>query len=152
MLFLVEGPDGSGKTTFALQLSEMLNLEYTHFVAPKNQREADNLFVNYHTFVRENRDRACVVDRLWPSAQVYGKVMRGKAEITDLQADALEKALIGKGMIIYCTGEPAVLWNRCKQRGEDYVTDYGQFVAICREYERVMNKLDHRIPIVERRV
>ena len=139
MIILLEGPDGSGKSTLASKLSEAFNYDLYHFSEPKTE----NVFGEYWDFLAEHDD--AVVDRMWPSTQVYGPIMRNKSEISNTQAGLLEGRFGHKIVLIYCTDNPDILWQRCCDRGEDYVTDKITLTRICAMYDFVMNKVS--IPV-----
>lgn len=148
MIFIVEGPDGSGKTTLCHKLLVANKGRYLHFSYPKNKAEADNMFTDYMETLIRYRDEDVVIDRMWPSTQVYGEILRGKSEISYEQGLLLEKAIKSKGVFVYCTDTFRVMWDRCKQRGEDYVTDYETYLRICRMYDTVMRRQKHILPVL----
>lgn len=151
MIVIVEGPDGSGKSTLCAQLVDILGpaCRYKHFSYPKDKQEADNLLYTYSTYLRNSLIEGgnTVIDRMWPSTMVYGAVLRGNPEIAYKQALELEACLCGHAIMIYCTGNPEDMWHRCVERGEDYVTGFKDFYSICRKYDEVMLEQKHLIPV-----
>lgn len=145
MIFILEGPDGSGKTTLASKLSEAFNFPVKHFSYPKTEEEQKALFETYQQYLLTHDN--VIIDRMWLSTMVYGPVMRGVSEVSTDQATLLEKAFGHKIIMIYCTGDPQILWERCSKRGEDYVQTLGKFRDICRRYDEVMLTTKHYIPI-----
>lgn len=146
MIFIIEGPDGSGKTTLANKIAQMTGYKVVHRTQPKTQEEKDEMMSDYLHFA--NTTRNVILDRCWYSEMVYGKVMRDESYIDYPEMYALEKALLRHGaMIIYCTGPKSVLWKRATERGEDYITSKEKFVEICDEYDAIM-KCPHHIPVV----
>lgn len=76
-IYILEGPDGSGKTTLAERMVELLGARYIHL----GHRFVDNMF-EYHTAaieiaLRESMSRPVVIDRWWPSEIIYSSVFRG---------------------------------------------------------------------------
>jgi thymidylate kinase len=78
-LFIVEGPDACGKTTFAKQLAESLGGIYWHMTCTKLLAPA---MADYQMSAVSNAEvnliagSHMVFDRLWPSEECYGKVLR----------------------------------------------------------------------------
>lgn len=154
MIYLIEGPDGAGKTTLANQLVDMSDGIYSHYSYPSSPEEAAKLPQYYlealalMTGFSDQFGINYVVDRMWPSTIVYGDVLRGGSEVTLEQADKLEEMLEGRGCIIYCTGSPNTLWKKCQERGEDYIKDYSDFLRICQLYDQYMYETKHRVPVL----
>ena len=147
MIFIIDGADGSGKTTLAKRLSDITGYKYFHFSYPKTIEEKLNMVQNYREFIKNNPN--AILDRSWYSEMVYGPVMRGPSYVSHRDMQDLE-LLLAKygGLIIYCTDKPEVLWKRATERGEDYVTDYTKFVAICEKFDEVLG-VQHLVPVVK---
>lgn len=78
-IFVLEGPDGSGKSTFAKSFLEVLGpkAKYLHLT----NRFRDKMFT-YHTAglercLRLSEDGPVVLDRWWPSELIYSATFRG---------------------------------------------------------------------------
>ena len=144
---IVEGPDGAGKTTYIKQLMEQFpRAVYGHFDAPATDQEAFNYWRVYAEFIKTNRNADVVIlDRSWYSDMVYAPIFRGREEMTPENMETLELLVkaCGGGFIIYCTAAPRILWKRCQQRGEDYVTSSIQLKTLRNKYEEVMKKAIH---------
>lgn len=146
MFIIVEGPDGSGKTTLANQISAQTGFPVEHRSKPETQEEKDAMMQGYLDLVKSNRN--AILDRCWYSEMVYGRVMRDQAYMDYPQMYELERGLAKHGAIlIHCTGQPSVLYKRARLRGEDYITSLDDFKAICNEYNRLM-ACPHHIPVV----
>lgn len=149
MIYLVDGPDGAGKTTLARKIKEASpGAEIVHFGAPATAEEADNYWKVYLNAIEQASvntaySKTIIFDRSWYSDLVYGPVMRGKTELTDEHRTCLEHAVrsCGGGLVIYCTGVQRKLWSRCLQRGETYITNAEQHKAICEKYDEVMKTI-----------
>lgn len=153
MIIVVEGPDGSGKTHLANQIAAQSGYPFIHRVAPESQRDVDLMYQSYLDEI--NRGKNLVYDRAWYSDMVYGPVYRGTATITFPQMYMLEERLArAGGLIIYATGHPNTLWNRCHLRGSDnpdgqtkFEEDREKFDQVCHAYDRIM-KIPHHVPVV----
>ena len=74
-IFILEGPDGVGKTTLAKELVRQTNGKYIHL----RYRWPDRIF-DYHTAAiryAARSDTAVIIDRWWPSEAVYASCYRG---------------------------------------------------------------------------
>jgi thymidylate kinase len=132
-LFIIEGPDCSGKTALAKFIANKLNAVYMHS--------------NNHTITENNLKCACinlmvsgldvVMDRCWPSEQIYAQVLDRPANITSEQ---FAKCVELKATYIFCLGE------ECKARHAEHAdknhpyTD-AQYNEIYFEYEKLANKM-----------
>jgi len=76
-IFVLEGPDGVGKTTLGKALVERLNGRYLHLT----YRYPDNMF-GYHRAaiewcLKKAKNQHVILDRWWPSEVAYAKAYRG---------------------------------------------------------------------------
>ena len=146
MIIIIEGPDGSGKTTLAGILSRQTGFPVVHRTQPKSEEEKAKMMDGYVDAIKKGKN--IIFDRCWYSEMAYGPIMRDKSVISYPEMYELEQLLTKRGaLIIYCTDKPETLWYRCSKRGEDYITDYDTFVSICKEFDKIMS-VPHRIPVV----
>lgn len=146
MIYILEGPDGGGKTTLAEKLSAMTRIKITHFSYPRDEEEKARMLIMYQDLLKSVSN--AIIDRCWYSDMAYGPVMRGAATITYPQMYELERMAANKGaMIIYCTDSKTALWTRATHRGEDYMTSREQFNQVCDNYEELF-RMPHLIPVV----
>lgn len=152
MIYIIEGPDGAGKTTLVEQIKKShMNAKVLHFGAPQTPEEADNYYKVYAEAINAKRDdEVLVFDRSWYSDMVYGPVMRNRQEMTQEHADMLSAMVVarGGGIIIYCTAPIKVLWARCQRRGETYLQNQAQLQAISAGYSKVMAENVRFLPVV----
>ena len=152
MIYIIEGPDGAGKTTLVEQIKKShMNAKVLHFGAPQTPEEADNYYKVYAAAINAMRDdEVLIFDRSWYSDMVYGPVMRSRQEMTQEHADMLSAMVVarGGGIIIYCTAPIKVLWARCQRRGETYLQNQAQLQAISVGYSRVMAENVRFLPVV----
>ena len=104
MIILLEGSDGTGKTTLAKAICKKLNAHYIH----ATYRFKDKMFT-YHTALLNRAvkliiktNRPVVIDRLWASEAVYAEVFRGGSE-WGLMGRFMERVINKMGGIhIFC--------------------------------------------------
>lgn len=146
MIIIIEGPDGSGKTTLANQLSRQTGYKIIHRTRPKTEEEKAIMMDEYLGIIRSREN--IIFDRSWYSEMVYGPVMRDASVISYSQMYDLERRLMKVGaMIIYCTDAKPVLWARCQERGEDYILDRTTFDSICDGFDALFAS-PHLIPVM----
>ena len=146
MIIILDGPDGTGKTMLAKQLSKQTGYPIIHRSMPKDDAEKQRMMGEYLQVVRSGKNM--IFDRCWYSEMAYGPVMRDTSVISFPQMYELERQLARHGaMLIYCTGTKAALWKRCQKRGEDYVTSRDNFDAICDSFDQIF-AAPHYVPVV----
>lgn len=142
MIIILEGPDGSGKTTLKDSLLSVIPDSLSiHFGNPTTEEEALNYWKVYaETLSNVNATKTTILDRCWYSDLVYGPIFRNKSEMDILHVRMLEAMVYkhGGGFVVYCTASVPVLWARCKKRGEDYVKTKELLSRVSSSYEKVM--------------
>lgn len=145
MIIILEGPDGSGKTTLANKIKDQTGYTLLHR-SHSTDANAKSLFDEYAQVLKSGKN--CIMDRSWYSEMVYGPVMRKVSAISYPQMYELEKLAAKYGaIVIHCTAPESVLWKRCLRRGEDYVTKRETFHDICTGFDQLMHAVPHLIPI-----
>lgn len=146
MIIIVEGIDGSGKTSLARQLAIQNGYNIIRKSQPKTEEERKGMLGEYIQLIKSSKN--VIFDRCWYSEMAYGPVMRNASAISYPDMYALERqvAKVG-GLIIYCTGPEAGLWLRCQKRGEDYVTSRDAFKTIYNNFNDIMRS-PHLVPVV----
>lgn len=146
MIIILEGPDGSGKTTLANQLQKQTGYQLLHRTQPKNDEDKKRMMDEYIQVLKAGKN--CIMDRSWYSEMVYGPVMRDASVITFPQMYELERLAAKYGaIIIYCTAPETTLWKRCMRRGEGYITKRETFHEICTGFRQLMCNVPHLIPV-----
>jgi predicted ATPase len=98
MIIILEGPDGSGKTTLAKKLVSQTGFKYIHKSYPKTQEEMDNMTQDYLDLI--NTGDNMIIDRSWYSEIVYGPILRSRSNVSQEQALMLEQAVATRGGLI----------------------------------------------------
>ena len=144
MIIILEGPDGSGKTTLANLLHKQTGFTLLH--RSYDTDKAPDLFNEYAQVLKAGKN--CIMDRGWYSELVYGPVMRGSSKISYPQMYELERLATKYGaIIIHCSAPEATLWKRCLRRGEDYIKDREKFHNICQGFNELFHRMPHLIPV-----
>jgi thymidylate kinase len=103
MIFILDGPDGTGKTTLANHMVERLGGKYLHLT----YRWKNKIF-DYHTAAIRwalKQSVPVVIDRWWPSEAVYAKAFRG-GSAWPMQGRMCERLALKHGvMYVLCLPE-----------------------------------------------
>lgn len=148
MIIMLDGPDGSGKSTFAKRMSETTGAPIIHNSAPKNEYDTSTMYDRYVEMI-DQHDNA-IIDRCWYAEIVYGNYLRNVSHISLSQMHELERLISKKtgGLIIHCTDDIETLWHRCSVRGEDLIEHKTDLNIIRDSYEGLMHNVKHELPVV----
>ncbi len=148
MKIIIDGPDGTGKTTLAKELSIQLDWPIKHLGVPKTKEEKLGMFDMY--IEEASKAEHAIYDRWAYSEMVYGPLMRRASYIDALQMQFIERTLLTNGGAIwlYCTCEPTTSWKRAQTRGEEYITDYTVHEAIHSGFNKLAKVYWRIIPMV----
>lgn len=136
MIIIVEGPDGSGKSTLVKQICEKLKYEELKCI-PRNypgQYSLWNVFLSNCT----NSGKNYVIDRCFISELIYRCCMEDSypnitmSRIVDLLYNH-------KVLYIFCENEHS--FTNAIQRGETYVTNKNKHDAIVKAYNLLFNMI-----------
>ncbi len=79
-VFVLEGPDGAGKTTLAKTLQRKLGAHYLHATYKFKGRMAAYHWAIARQAIRLAQEKPVILDRWWPSEIVYSNVYRNGPE------------------------------------------------------------------------
>lgn len=137
MKILLEGPDGSGKTTLAKILCEAFKMEYLHFKHESDDNYYLGLIYSTEDYIKESTHNI-LVDRYIPSEIVYGNVLRSKSRIgiKDKEVSNMVKMF---DRIIFCLPSDKDLYLRtfkdCLKSREEMVKDVKLMEDILSRYQ-----------------
>lgn len=135
MLVVIEGPDGSGKTTLARRVAEAAGGEYRHAGPPERHPLVE--YTAPLAGYRPGGGQTLVLDRWHLGELVYGPLYRGKCGLTPSQFAAVEDFLLSLGaVLVHCTGRVRVLSRRLAARGEQ--VDEPRLALEARIWDRVV--------------
>jgi thymidylate kinase len=114
MIYIVEGTDGSGKSTVAREIVAQTRAEYLHTGAPSMPH-----LVEYTAPLVPYEGKDVVLDRWHLGERVYGTLYRGGCGLTPIAWAAVEAFLAERGCIVLLTHAPVqTLCDRLTSRGE----------------------------------
>jgi thymidylate kinase len=148
MIFIVEGIDGTGKTTLANRLAESFAMTIKHRSNPKNEEERQAMYQSYKDDI--NAHHNVIWDRAFYSEMVYGPIKRDQSYISIEQMHEYEEMLYRVGaLIIYCTCDPHLAYAVAMKRGEQYIKSESEFMLLHQAYEDLMRPTLHKIPVLK---
>lgn len=130
-LIVIDGPDGTGKTTLAEHLCEVYEGEYVHLTyVPEGmwQYQTDALL----DAVLKSDDHLVVIDRHWISEQVYAQAYRGGSDMK-FGARGMDRVIMKHaGAYIIALDEPGIVearFNKLKTERKEMYSDGMRQVA-----------------------
>lgn len=132
MLILVEGADGSGKTTLVSQLSN-------DFPTLRINRNHGNIKEFYNNLICMKED--VVLDRSFITDVVYRLALDDGIEPDDIDMFYMDCILL-YSIVIYC--KTPTQYDDAMHRGEDNITDLKTAQKISRYYDAVMKFINTR--------
>lgn len=144
MIVIVEGVDGTGKTTLAQRIMSHLESDksfsgcrYRHTGAP--DRPVIEEYILPYLGLRPGIDHM-VMDRLYWSNIVYAPKYRKRIETDETKRKFFDLFWAARGAVaVYCHQSPDVIHDRLTARGEDY-TDLNDIPELLEAYDDVLKK------------
>jgi hypothetical protein len=99
---ILEGPDGSGKTTLARRLCHSLKLAYHHEGPPPTNVPA----LEHYARLLAEAKRPTLFDRLHLGELVYGPLLRGASRLSNRDVRLLNRIIRGSGSTMVICGPP----------------------------------------------
>jgi hypothetical protein len=133
-MFIIEGPDGSGKTTLAKKIAAGFGVQIFHAGGPPESHDEllSRVQFQYERF-GSILDRASII-----TERVYGPIIRGKSVFTLDEYETWIKAYAEKGwMMIYCRPPTEVLLQYVKNEMDRVICDEGKFYKNAIHFTRV---------------
>lgn len=142
-IIILEGIDGSGKTTLAQHILELSQLK-TRILhrGPLEGTIEDELIYPLH---RVEPDELLITDRWHLGEMIYGPIYRGKSEIEGFYNRVIDQILFEMDAVKVVLSPPLeIVQARLAARGEDYLKP--EHVAeVHALYEKYANKFDYRL-------
>lgn len=133
-IILIEGADGTGKTTFVRRMAQMHLTGGTPIPRVIHNDASDHLLPGslYHHYKGQildavsfrNSGISTYIDRSFLSESVYGNLYRGRSRISDRQVARLERFALKHGVLLLgMTADLAIRRSRIEARGECFDTN-----------------------------
>lgn len=150
-LIICEGPDNCGKSTLAKRIAEHFHGVYWRLTSGKGLSEHDamrlyqqNALDNAEINIREMR-RVVVLDRHWPSDQVYGPVLRGRPSCSGIEMEARCATL--DAVYIYCHRKNMVE-EHAKSKDPDHPYEDSVYEQVVLGYDNFFHGLQQRRDVI----
>lgn len=125
-LVILEGPDGSGKTTLA---KESRHLEYIHFgPPPKGKDGAWRQYFNLLVDLWDSpRPGGVIIDRFIHGEMIYGPLLRGGTDLTWAHIRMLERIVMGmSGKLVVCLPPWETVLSNWQRSKDELLKDEAQ--------------------------
>jgi|HubBroStandDraft_1064217.scaffolds.fasta_scaffold78253_2 thymidylate kinase len=141
-LIIIDGYDGTGKTTLARRLAADHGYRISHASLTP---EGIDLFARYHAVIA--RPGRQVLDRSFISELVYGPLERGRSRLTANQAASLAVAVARRGgILVHLTCQPGQIAARLLAR-DGHAPAVPRIRAFTAAYAQVFAALADHVPV-----
>lgn len=137
-VIILEGPDGSGKTTLANTLATDHGFKVIHSGVPKETNGHD-LFNTYlmDLWLALHEDQPVVFDRLYLGELIYGPIMRGRSLLTDHHQRMLDRVVMAYDIKhVLCLPPRPVAYDNWRAKKQDYVDHETKWGQVFEAYDR----------------
>lgn len=142
-IFIIEGPDGAGKTTLAHELKKhfLPFATYVHLGPPKPY---EDVLHQYATVLYEAslNPRATIIDRLHIGESIYGPIIRGKDRLGAEGKTLIQRMISGYGAVeVLCLPDYAIAADNWRlNQGHEYVKKTDQYEKIYNGYAALVDE------------
>ena len=140
-VLILEGPDGSGKTTLAQYFADIRGFQIIHTGKPE---PGENLLVSYATVLNNAilSGKNVVFDRLQLGESIYGPIMRGHDQLGEEGQIILQRIVRAADVkqVICLPPYEVCLANWKKRHAREYVQDETIYGRIFEEYLLLASK------------
>jgi thymidylate kinase len=144
-LFIIEGPDSTGKSSLAKFIALKRKAVYSHASGKKSLHFA---MLDYHVNMIENANvnlsngHDVVFDRHWPSEWCYGQVLRKHVSDRYYDFGVIDQLLRNIFPIyIFCESHESFKRHAMSHDDTDHKYQKEQYVQICGEYNMLAEKI-----------
>lgn len=140
MKIILEGCDGTGKTTLAKKLAEKYGLDIIHMT----NRDSNSFGFYYFSIGKEDVvwDRNMIGEIIYPS--VFGR--EGKIDVIDLKF-LIDKAKSEGVIFLILTADHEEIYKRLYERGNESIHILTHFRDIDNQFRCIANI--HRLPLID---
>lgn len=143
-VIVLEGCDGSGKTTMADHLAGRYGFRVVH--SPRSPDSID--LVQRHRDIITTPGRVAL-DRSFISELVYGPIFHGRSRLSWPRAVDLAKLVADReGAVVHLTAEPHTIQARLRDRRDGDPLTLALIERVQQQYDNVLAQLDGHITIV----
>jgi thymidylate kinase len=137
MLIIVEGPDGSGKTTLIDKITDRHDALIEHHGPYLGEENILHHYVTSLSIALSTNPRLTIMDRCWLSEGIYGPIMRQRNRLGQRQQTALEiLAREADACLVFCLPPYTVCEKNWQARLKDeYVQRSDKLKAIYDAYK-----------------
>lgn len=142
-IIVLEGCDGTGKTTLAAQLAERHDYALVHST---RSSAGTDLAAKYRAIFASHE--RLVLDRGYISELVYGPLEHGRSRLSRADAALLTAQVTARGgLLVHLTGHPEILASRLAAR-DGHAAAAGRLEAITTAYREVFDWLSAYATVV----
>lgn len=134
MRLVIEGPDGSGKTTLVAKLADHYNLNKVVF-----HRSAPKSFNDYMQYLKLKN---VILERSFISEMIYPEIFKRKHILHSKEYNALLKQYNDDCIIIMLNADPNTLLARLLKRGDEEEVVLNKITTISKKYSAIAKTLN----------